>query len=740
MATTSHRFDPYLGRIHADGLKKMVRLWGGRSQLRKNECLAVIQRGLNSESQIRAALATLTPLERTAMALLKQLGGESDANALAVALRASGYVEPERGRRRRDNGELVQSLVKRGLILGGAGHYDPARIRSSSLYSRAMVFTDERILAHVTWSPETKPVKLKPVAVPPAALSRRPSAVALDIIGVLQAMDNLGGLGLTQTGTLRVTDVRKMNKALGWDRDSTVVDGVVFPEPATAFAYALLHSGLSQVRNDAFLALTTTPERFAQLPYGEQVRGLLYGFTHATEWSEWAGFHQISYNARNLSLARLSLVMLLAALPDGGETFFSINALDAAMFERIGEYFDLRGYAAPQPLWVYGKSPEEERQIVEEWRQKLRDRWLTQETLWLKSALTTWLYYLGIVAVGMDNGTPVSFRLTELGRSVLQDAPISSSAPSKDESQPAWIVQPNLEVLVYLEHVNPEQLVFLEQHAARVDAQQHTARYSLTSETVYQALEKGSTLESVLVSLQAGAGAPLPQNVTVELREWAARRERMSLYRRARLLEFADTVRRDAALDAGLSGTAVGERFVLLSSEAALEASIAYVDYAKPLSRCLSAIEDGTLTLLRTGADLVIEGELDLWAERRTAETWQLTADSVRAALRAGARIEEALAWLSARLTGVIPPWLRVALLAWSGMAVQTHLAEVVVLQCSQREVFDAIVDSPALRPLLRGVLTPELVLVDPAALEMLRAYMSWAEFAVVDMLKVKRR
>ena len=739
MATLKHCFDGYLERIRADRIKKMARLWGGTNKLRKDENLALIRQGLDNPAEVRAALSRLSDMERVAMALLKQLGGECDSNALAVALRASGYVAPERNPYRDKNSTVLKNLLDRGLLLSGYT-YDPANLGSS--YASPVVFTDDRLLAHITWPLEVKPVRFKALPPPPAPLERRPSAAALDIIGVLQTIDGLDGLGTTQKGTLRVTDVRKLNQALGWGKESTIVDGLVFPEPATAFAHALFHSGLSQMRTDGVLALTTTPERFAQMSYDEQVRGLLYGFTHATEWIEWDADYWTSYNSRNLSLARLALLMVLTGVPDAGDAFFSIDALDTALFERIGEYFSLRSSVNPSPPYMYNKTPSEQQQMMQEWRHKLREAWLAYETRWLKAALTTWLYYLGIVALGMDNGTPVSFRLTELGRSVLQGKRMSTGR-ARDEAQTAWIVQPNLEILVYLEHVTPEQLVFLEQHAARVGAQQHTAQYRLSQETVYAALEKGSTLEGMLATLQTGSSAPLPQNVTVELREWAARRERMTLYQRARLLEFPDAMHRDAVLEAGLRGAPVGERFVLLASAAPdPTAHPRGVNYARPLSRCLTVTEDGMLTLLRPDVDLIIEGELDLWAERRDATTWQLTADSVRAALRAGARIEEALNWLAARLTGgvPVPPLLRAALLAWAGIKVETHLAEVVVLQCKQREVFDAIVNSPTLQPLLRGVLAPDLVLVDPAAVEMLRAHLVWAGFDVTEALKVKRR
>ena len=54
---------------------------GASTQLRKDECIAVIRQGLADPAKVKAALATLTPLEANALALLKAAGGAMDARA-----------------------------------------------------------------------------------------------------------------------------------------------------------------------------------------------------------------------------------------------------------------------------------------------------------------------------------------------------------------------------------------------------------------------------------------------------------------------------------------------------------------------------------------------------------------------------------------------------------------------------------------------------------------------------------
>ena len=98
MTTPSRRFDSYLSSINSDKLKPMMRLWGASTQLRKDECIAVIRQGLADPAKVKAALATLTPLEANALALLKAAGGAMDAQGLAIALRTTGKVPPGKHR------------------------------------------------------------------------------------------------------------------------------------------------------------------------------------------------------------------------------------------------------------------------------------------------------------------------------------------------------------------------------------------------------------------------------------------------------------------------------------------------------------------------------------------------------------------------------------------------------------------------------------------------------------------
>jgi hypothetical protein len=727
------RFDPFLPNVRSDELKSMVRMWGGGSQTRKDDCIAIIRQGLADPAKARAAVATLAPWEANALALVKAAGGALDGGALCVAMRASGANLPGgRLARADDRIALLMPLIKRGLVLTEYSG-NPAYI---SDYGSNNVFTDERLLA-AAGPLMVMPFALKPIASPPdGTLSRRPQAVALDLIGLLQAVENQGGIGLTQNGPPRVNDLRKIGKAMSWSEEATLVDGLPFPNLTAGLIHALRHAGVLKDQG-GLLTLAAPVSAFAALPYAEQAGLLFNGFAQASEWDERGT--QIGYfDLARLVQARNALVIALTALPTQGAGFFAVDDLDRALFERIGEHFSL-AYLRPQP-YGYGKTPEQVRQELLAWQTQMRQDWLSRERPWLDRALTTWCYYLGLVELSLKDKAPHALRLTDLGRAILHADQAPAEPVLAVTDRVAWVVQPNFEIVVYLDRATPEQLAFLERHAERFQTQQHIAQYRLTRPAIYAALESGSKLDRLLATLEGGAGRPLPQNIIAEIREWAVLREQVTLYRRARLLEYTDTLGRDADVKR-LSGMAIGDRFLLVNANQAAQAHARQrVDYAAALAKCLVAGEDGMLITTQPLPDLLLDAQIGRWAARRGAQWWQLTQDSVAAGVKAGLALAELLKLLADRLIHPVPRLLDVALHAWAGERSAINLTSITVLQCAQPAIFDAIVGSAKLRPFLRGELAPDLVVVDQSQLEALREQLRWAGLEVSAELTVKQR
>ena len=742
MATmpANDRFDLRLDAVRSDDLKRMARRWGAPTgSLPKAAALAVVRAGLADPQRVAGVLAGLGPFGRTALALLRTMGGELDAAALALATRAAGGATPHTRRAWQESpADWLQPLADDGLLLAD-NPYGPLHIADHySFAGSSLVFSDARLLLP-SLRPEPTPLALGLEAPPTASSARRPQSVLLDLMSVLQAIIDSGGLRLTQQGWFYLPELRKLAKLLGWSAVLDV-DGLPFPAPMRALAAALGRSGLLTLAEGRLVPAESITE-LSLRPLPEVVTALLRGFLMAKEWWEWPADADVwsGYQGANYVRTRAALWGALLALPEAGDGFFSLSSFSQALFARVGEWVAL-DYLPPRPS-EYGRQGDELKRASATWRADLAARWKKHETPCLESAFRTWLYWLGLVEIGTEGGVVSTFRLTDLGRAVLLQPPRATPAHGAPAAAgPAWVVQPDFEITVYLEHATPRQLALLERWTERRQTQRHVVQYRVTREAVYRGLEAGSPLAELLDGLRAGNGRELPQNVSTELQGWAARRELITLHRGARLLEFASTAEREAARAAAhLAGEPVGERFLLLS--AAADSAKAPVGiklrsrfrYDQPLPACLSVDARGALRLTTPDADLLLRSELETWATPSGDDAWQLTAASVAAAVAAGRRADDLFALLKGRLAEPLPPALGVALRTWAGQPQAIALTKAVVLRCPQREVLDAVAQDPEIKSCILARLGPTAALVDPTRLREVRKALRWAGLTLAE-------
>ncbi len=726
-------FDEDLPRVGADKLKKMNALWGGNNKMRKDDGIACISNGLKDHQKVRAAVANLKPWERNALALIKRMGGTIPSHTLKIGILASG-LHPPRSYGYRD--DLIEHLLHRGLLLV-TGSYSPDYLESYS-YRSSLLYSDERLLVPIG-QPECLPLEIRPIQPSGEAHFRRPSAIALDVMGILHAIENMGGLRLTQNGTVRVSDEAKLRKAMRWDEKGMEIEGFLFPNPVHAWLSAFGYSDLLQKTEGGLLVLKESPEHFASRPFSEQIRLLLEGFLRMDTW--WEASIKNSYfdnDGKGRSQGRMAITMALTALPLNPESVYSIRDFDKALYQRIGEDFAL-DYPPNRPSYYRSTDAARQKQELLQWQETTRSDWLKQEFPWLVGAFTTWLYFMGLVELFVDNGQLAGFRLTDTGRVTFHPelATVTPEEPSaQTENQPAWVVQPNFDIIAYLERVSAPQLAFLERHAERTASHKHTAHYRLTRESVYRGLESGTKLEELVHILQTGSQAELAQNVLVELREWAGLRERILLRREARLLEFASPHALQTSLEQGLKGSIVAGRFLLLEPDAKVPEATS-IDYAKPLPKNLTATETGLIGWKRIPSDLVTAAQLDQWAEVTADDSWQITRTSVTKALKPGKKLTELLDLLNNRLKPSLPPLLDLALRSWAGASYPIELESVIVLRCRPEKVFQVLISSPLMISYWKGYIYPDLLFVEREQLEPLRERLQWLGWQISERLNI---
>jgi hypothetical protein len=721
-------FDEYLDNHKADQLKKIARIWGGEGNERKQENIDLIKAGLGNSNKVKNVMARLQPYQRVALSITKYCDNHVSGKLLITTLHSSGVALPRPTSRHREGDKyLLQALFDSGLILKIP---EKRWVDYSSLgydYGQTSFFSDERLLAQIEANIPCEPVGIKPTDQQHPSVYRRTQVVVLDVINLIETIRTTGSLELVKSGKIKVSSLRKLNKALGWKDGSLEMDGLIFPNAIKIFVNVLSVIGIL-VTNGSEIVLGKSADEFTKYPPQEQIQQLLRGFSIASKWTDDSKYELDIYQS-----GCIALVNLLKSLPTNTDAFFDVNDFDLAMFSRIGQSFSF-GYVINKPYYFRESAEDIEQQEMKRLA-TIRKNWLKRERVWFEQILSSWFYYLGIVEIQLYNNKPVAIRLTQLGQAVLHPKLniVLMEETASTQSGPTWVIQPNFEIVVYLERATPEQLIFLEQHAERMQVQQHVAQYRLTRDSVYQGLEKGTEVDVLISELKAGMKNDLPQNVLIDLQEWGALRDQMTLYYKTNLLEFPDEAAYQNAVRGGVKGKLVGSRYMLVENYDR-DWAVQTIDYNFPLPRCLSINENGLIKVNQTYSDLLLEAQLNKWAEQKTKRIWQLTEESISNAVKAKVRIDELLDMLNERLlVKRLPSMLKITLQAWSGKKFELDMSAITLIRCTNHELYKAITNSRKLRPYIKGCFGDDLMLVDSNYVELLHKELSWAGLKISD-------
>ncbi|MGE3540618.1 MAG: helicase-associated domain-containing protein [Candidatus Tectimicrobiota bacterium] len=738
-------YEAHLPSLNAAALKRMARLWVGKeaSKLNKDGCMRAIRQGLTDPAAMQAVRAELTEFERAGLGLLKRYGQTAPTDVLAAELLMLGlpFKDPRGGPRIWSSQHSVDygalnALLHRGVVLlqnWQQSYGYPGDLYLDDYHYSAQVFSEPCLLVAGEPRPPL-PLDLTPVTPAAASLARQPAEVVLRLISLVETLRKLGPIPRTTKGRITKPFFSKLAKMLGWDA-SLGQDAMAPLADSTQFFFWLLAGlGFYEPTADGALQLSAGSMAFFEAPYASQAARWLQAYRLLTGWVEhrpagvWGEDSSETYYRKFLSL-RAALLLALAALPEP-TAWYRMHDLSARMFDRLGEYVSL-GYRVPFYA-SYHAEPAKQAQERDKWRQQLQQSWERSELPWLLSALRGPLLHLGLLEVAQEPEQRQSgatlFRLTGLGQEVLYEA-LRAPQPTAPGPAPAasqqdgrcWIVQPNFDVVVYLDQASATALAFIERIAARQPSSGATALYHLTRETIYAALESGLEASSLLTTLRAASLYAVPDNVQQMLAEWAARRERLTLYRTAQLAEFPDQASRDAALaSAAYAGKPVGSRFILLTAASPAGKTAPQpartVDYAAPLTRCLQVAEDGAVHIHQGQADVLVRGEVAAWADQEQDDShWRLSCASVQRAVQAGWSAASIIDNLAQRALRPAPALLLVAIRAWAGersLPRQVAMASDILLQIADPSVAQAIAGSPLLQPYLRGQLGPQTFLV----------------------------
>ena len=370
--------------------------------------------------------------------------------------------------------------------------------------------------------------------------------------------------------------------------------------------------------------------------------------------------------------------------------------------------------------------------VVEAWLNEHHPYWSAESLRpsrrqpWVETFLLGVAYQLRLVQAATDPSGGWCVRLSPTGRWLLglAEAPVLESAHTQ-----TLLVQPNLEIIAYRQGLTSGLIAKLTRFAAWKSLST-ACTLQMEPETVYRALEAGESYESIRQALEQHSTKALPNAVLDLLRTWANKRERITVYPSATLLEFATAEDLQEALARGVPGVRISDRMAVVANEEAMEFRHFRLsgtrDYSLPPERCVTVEDDGvTLTVDLARSDLLLETELPRFAElldRPSANglrQYRLTPASVEAARTGGMQMPTMEVWFQQRTGHPAPPAAR--LLMAGGQTPPAHFQRHLVLHVANEETADGLMQWPETRELIAARLGPTALAVAEEQAEELR-------------------
>jgi hypothetical protein len=223
----------------------------------------------------------------------------------------------------------------------------------------------------------------------------------------------------------------------------------------------------------------------------------------------------------------------------------------------------------------------------------------------------------------------------------------------------------------------------------------------------------------------------VPPAVLDSLRTWSNKRDRITVYPSATLLEFATAEDLNEALARGLPGVRLSDTLAVVASEEAIEFRHFRLtgtrDYALPPERCVTLEPDGvTLTVDVARSDLLLETELPRFAELLSGATangkrqYRLTPASLAAGRAGGLLLSSLDGWCQQRAGQPLPAAARMLLIA--GQLPPPQFERHLVLQVASPELADGLLQWPDTRSLILSRLGPTALIVSEENAPQLRA------------------
>jgi hypothetical protein len=346
---------------------------------------------------------------------------------------------------------------------------------------------------------------------------------------------------------------------------------------------------------------------------------------------------------------------------------------------------------------------------------------------WLETFLLGVAYHLRLVQVARAGDGGWLVRLAPTGRWLLglADQPDLETVYTQ-----TLLVQPNLEIIAYRQGLTSALITRLTQFAAWKNLGA-ACTLQLEPETVYRALESGQTFETIRLTLEQHGTRSIPPSVLDSLRTWANKRDRITVYPSATLMEFATADDLNEALARGLPAVRVADTLAVVASEEDIEFRHFRLtgtrDYGLPPEKCVTMEPDGvTLTVDLARSDLLLETELPRFTELVPSSSmngrrkYRLTPASLAAARASGLAVTTLEVWFHQRTGQPLSPAARMLLIG--GQLPPPEFQHYLILQVASADLADGLLQWPQTSDLISSRLGPTALVVTEDQAPLLRA------------------
>jgi hypothetical protein len=662
--------------------------------------------------------------------------------------------------------DLLAGLMLRGLVMAAepaenpypaAAGFEPPKVDFD--HWPMAVVVPEAVRRHLPAAPRPASATLSPVTAAPALAGSARTFQRDLYLYWSYVRDN--GVRVTQKDEVQKTDLKKLNATLLVRETLGKGEGEMEHLRLRFLRHLLM--GLNLLGYDKELALVPPPAaaEFFALPPAARVQRTFEAWRQSELFNELLLLPREALpNRLEVSLlaapplvteARQTVVQAMTGLagPLTADAWLPLEGLCNWLREDDYEFllrrptrrFGLNGYLPSPPYSAstnsLGLDFPNVRSEAEGWDQV--------EAKFVRGVVCGPLYWMGLADLGATpaatRDAPDAFCLTPMGRWLLGLGP----CPEIPEGGGRVIVQPNLHI-VALDPVNDALLVALDGFAERQSAER-AVEYRLTRASVYAGQQAGWTADRIRAFLREHTGADLPGNVDRTLDEWQAQHERIVLHPAVTLAHGPAEV--FDALRADLLAARPEPEVALLRDEAAIPALVSALRQRGLLplvaasatvpAHSVQADEAGGLRFVAPRPSLYLHGHLAAFANPAGPEGYQIGADSVARALRAGLRAKDIIARLQAVHRGPAPELLLRRIRAWAKHFGEAALEPFVLFQARDAATLAELRADPELASLLHDFAPAPgkaLAYVDAADVERLRALLRERGVEVTDELE----